>query len=183
MQRRRSSRPPPQSAGSRPPSSPRVPGLRRGRGRRSPSVRLPLLAGRTPAGAGCGPVARPVQLPAARRSADDPGRLALRDPVLAARCPLRAGRCLERPPARRNRACRACDVRMAPRPCALALGGWPRGARFRDRSVQAGAELGPHPRVDRAVPPPLRCGPSSAHVEPDHRLARAPGSRSPRSRS
>ena len=86
---------------------------------------------------------------------------------------------------------------MAPGPRALALGGRPRGARLRDRAVQAGAELRAHPRLDRAVHPGcavglraltgspitgscVRLGRALRGRDPDHPALRAS---SPRARS
>src|SRR4029450_847980 len=73
---------------------------RRARRRRSPPGRLPLLARGAPARARGGALDRPLQLPAARRPAGDPGRLALRPRLLAPRRSVRPGRRLGGAPAR-----------------------------------------------------------------------------------
>ena len=101
---------------------------------------------------------RPVQLPAARRAAGRPGRVAVRAPVLAARGRLRPGRRLEPPAAGDDRRGRPADLRVAACARPPDRSRRARRARVRDRPLPARAERRAPPRLDRRSPPARSLG-------------------------
>src|SRR5439155_11869357 len=119
---------------------------------------LPLLARRPPTRARPGSVAGPVQLPPRGEAAAELPRLALRDPLLAARRGIRPRRWVERPAAPLLRAGRPRGMRVAAR-ARLAPGpGTRRRARICDRALPRRAKRRPSARTDLDPPSPFVVG-------------------------
>ena len=134
----------------------RARGPRRGRPRGSPAGRLPALAAGPSAGERRGAVARPVQLPAGRRVARQLRRVAVRDPVLAARALARRRRRLERlrPPLLRRRGAVRIPLAGVARPGAAA--GLRGRAAVRARALSRRAALRRAPARTRLDAPAAR---------------------------
>ena len=126
-------------------------GLRRGRLRRPPADDVPLLARRPPARAGRRAVDRPLQLPAARRPAGRPRRLAVWLPLLAARRPGGPGGRLERAAPARDLRGRPLHVPVAAGARRAAVGSGRGCTGLRARSLPRAPERRPPARVDRGA--------------------------------